>query len=91
MHLPLTSLELTESYIKPHSVEMVMQSNSKYIVLVINISRQIHIVTLYHYWLHWKSYPHYTHTLGIVHSENIIHFTIFRYLIPNVNNSDIQY
>lgn len=39
-----------------------------------------------------KIIPPTTHIpLGIVHSENIVHFTIFSYLIPNVNNSDNQY
>jgi len=40
IHLPLTSLEFTERYLKPHSLEMVIESNSKYIIFIINVSRQ---------------------------------------------------
>lgn len=84
-------LRFTGRYIKPHSLETVMVSNSKYIIFIINVSRQIRIVTLYHYWPRWKSYPTTHIPLGIAHSESIIHFTIFSNLFANVNNSDIQY
>jgi hypothetical protein len=57
----LTSIEFTETCLKPHSLEMVMESNSKYIIVIINVSRQIHIVTLYHYWLHWTPPPLHTY------------------------------
>jgi hypothetical protein len=62
-------------HLKPHSLKMVMESNSKYMVFIINVSRQIHIVTLYHYWPHWKSFPP-LHTYTLVLSILKTSFTL---------------